>query len=132
MPKIVLGSRPKNFKRLVKFPMLDGTVGQISMHYKYRTRAEFGELIDSRVNAARDVKVTDGADDDIRPSALGKTMQEINEANAEYVLEIAEGWDLESPFSKESLLQLSDEVPGAVMSIMNEYQRVIQEGRLGN
>ena len=52
MAKIKLGNRPKNFKRIVKFQMLEGGEGAIECVYKYRTRKEFGEFIDGIMEAA--------------------------------------------------------------------------------
>ena len=49
--KIKLGSRPKSFTRIVKFPMLEGGEGSIECTFKYRTRSEFGVFIDALVES---------------------------------------------------------------------------------
>ena len=50
--KIKLGNRPKSFKRIVTFDMLEGGKGSIECIYKYRTRSEFGVFVDALMEAA--------------------------------------------------------------------------------
>jgi hypothetical protein len=52
MAKITLGQRPKTFSKTVSFPMLDGTTGQITVKYRYRTRKEYGSMVDQMVAEA--------------------------------------------------------------------------------
>ena len=54
MAKITLGKRPATIVRTVKAPLLDGTEGSMQVHYRYRTRQEWGELIDRRTAEARE------------------------------------------------------------------------------
>lgn len=128
MAKIKLGNRPKNFKRVIKFPMLDGTTGAIEMTYKYRTRTEFGTFIDDMLEKAGGVK-TDVADEKF---SMAELMAKSADSNADYVLQVAEGWDVDAEFDKESIEQLGDEVPAAINAIMETYRTAITEGRLGN
>lgn len=126
MAKIVLGTRPKNFKAKVTFPLLDGTEGVIEMSFRYRTRTEFGALIDALMEDA-------GAGD--QPEAklsLAEALVKTRDTNADYILKVADGWNLEEKFSVENVAQLCDEFPAAAMAIMNTYRAAITEGRLGN
>ena len=59
---------------------------------------------------------------------MGKTSAK----NAEYLLKVLDGWNLDEEISKATLEQLSDEVPSAVTAIMEAYRLSILEGRLGN
>jgi len=127
MAKITLGQKPKAFKRQVSFPMLDGTTGQIEMTFRYRTRSEFGTFIDEMLADAGREK-TPNPDDFSMHDLMSKTA----EANADYVIKVAEGWDLQDEFTRANVVQLSDEVPAAVLSIMEAYKTAITEGRLGN
>lgn len=127
MAKIKLGNRPKNFKRIVKFPMLDGTTGQIEMTYKYRTRKEFGEFIDALLKKAGETNKAEGAE-----FSMAELMEKTAGSNADYILDVAEGWDVDAEFTKENLEQLSDEVPAAAAAIMEQYRAAVTEGRLGN
>lgn len=130
MAKIKLGARPKSFKRIVKFPMLEGGEGSIEVTYKYRTRKEFGAFIDEW----RDAAVAEGekpVDPDAKFS-LSDLYAKTAGSNAEYVLKIAEGWNLDEDFTAANVQQLADEVPAAVAAIMEAYQAAITEGRLGN
>lgn len=133
MAKVILGARPKSFSKTVEFPMLDGTVGSIKVDYIYRTRTEFGELIDG-INGESKAKADLPPTVDQVPVAfsLEKHSAETIAANADYILKIANGWDLDSEFSRASLIQLGDEVPAAHQAIMDTYRLAITEGRLGN
>lgn len=127
MAKIVLGKRPQSFKHVVKFPMLDGTQGAIEVTYKYRTRTEFGQFIDKIMADAGVDKPADG-----EVFSLEKLMEKTAGSNADYLLQVLEGWDLDVALSHESAQQLADEIPGAANAIMESYRAAITEGRLGN
>lgn len=122
--KIKLGQRPSGFKRTVTFPMLDGTEGMIEMSYRYRTRREFGQLVDETFAGAK----PDAAETFSLESVMARTAT----ANSEYILKIADGWNLDEPFGAASLEQLNDEVPAAVAAIMEDYRIAVTEGRRGN
>lgn len=128
MAKIVLGARPKHFKRTITFPMLDGTTGSMEVTYKYRTRKEFGVFIDSILEAAGEK--TGQAEDE--KFSMAKLMEKTAGANADYVLQVIEGWNLDADLYRESVEQLADELPAAVNTIMETYRTAITEGRLGN
>ena len=129
MATIKLGARPKAFKRAVSFPMLDGTTGTIEVSFKYRTRKEFGEFIDGIMAAASSPGQKPAADE---PFSMAALMEKTAGANADYVLQVADGWNLDEPLNHATVEQLSDEVPAAVTAIMETYRIAITEGRLGN
>ena len=52
--------------------------------------------------------------------------------DAQLVLQIAKGWDLEDPFTTESLEDLEDQFGGALTAMVNAYDRAIYQGQLGN
>lgn len=128
MAKIKLGARPKSFKRKVEFAMLDGTVGVIEVEFKYRTRTEFGRMIDELLETA---KASTDAPADVK-AEMFELMSRTTEANADYVLQIAQGWNLDEEFNRENIQQLGDEIPAAVAAIMADYRSAVTEGRLGN
>ena len=128
MAKIKLGARPKNFKRVIKFPLLEGGEGAIEVVYKYRTRKEFGEFIDGLVDAAK-VKVTP---DEGETFSMAAFMEKTAGSNSEYILQVIEGWNLDEEFSASNVQQLADEFPAAANAIMETYRVAITEGRLGN
>lgn len=129
MAKIKLGNRPKNFKRVVKFPMLDGTEGAIECVFTYRTRAEFGAFIDTIMDAAG-IKVA--PTDDEHKFSLRDVMEKTRDTNAEYIMKVVEGWNLEEDYTLANVQQLCDELPGAATAIMEAYRAAVTEGRLGN
>lgn len=140
MAKIILGQRPKSFKRTVNFKQIDGTPGTIEVDYTYRTRTEFGKFTDgirAQVKAEDEVQL-----DKIKALAAQKqpipelTQSEIvareNETNVRYVMGCIGGWNLDVPFDKAAVAQLADEVPAAVIGIIADYRDAITEGRTGN
>lgn len=130
MAKIVLGNRPKDFKKIVKFPMLDGTEGAIECIYKYRTRKEFGVFIDGLLDAA---KVNTAAGTDGEPKfSMAELMEKTAGSNADYILQVLDGWNLDEKLSPASAQQLADELPAAAAAIMESYRIAITEGRSGN
>ena len=126
--KIKLGNRPKSFKRVVTFDMLEGGKGSIECIYKYRTRSEFGVFVDALMEAA-------GAQDQ-QPEGEKFSMRELMErtagANADYILDVLEGWNLDEDLSKPNVQQLSDELPAAAIAIMETYRTACIEGRAKN
>ncbi|MEP6587508.1 MAG: phage tail assembly chaperone [Polaromonas sp.] len=125
--KITLGSRPKSFKSNVQFPMLDGTTGSISISYRYRTRREFGKFIDALLEAAGETPKLD--DEKFSMAAL---MEKTAGNNADYILQVVEGWDVEADLTHENVQQLADELPAAVSAIMEQYRAAITDGKAKN
>ena len=128
MAKVKLGARPKNFKRNVEFDMLDGTKGNIECVYKYRTRSEFGAFVDEMVDKANPAN----PDETPKQFSMTELMEKTKDTNADYLLKVLDGWNLDEELSRESLQQLADEVPAAVGAMMETYRAAILQGRLGN
>ena len=146
MAKITLGKRPATIVRTVKAPLLDGTEGSMQVHYRYRTRQEWGELIDRRTAEARERNAArEEADRTARslqqlkdepipdtPFSVATLQAETVAATAGYIMEIVDGWNLDEPFDLEAVTQLCDELPGMAQAIVDDYRAAITEGRLGN
>jgi Phage tail assembly chaperone len=130
MAKITLGKRPKSFKRKLTIPMLDGTDATIEVSYVYRTRTEFGAFVDELFTAAG-VQPSSQADEDVKFS-LEAALQRTRDTNADYILKIADGWDLDIAYSRDAVVQMCDELPGAALQIIDAYRLAVTEGRLGN
>lgn len=124
MAKVVLGQRPKNFKREVSFPMLDGVEGVITCVFKYRTKTEFGAFIDQLFT---DAGVAPGSD-----ISIAGLMARTVEKNGRYLIDILEGWDVDKDLTLTTAQQLADELPGGAAAIMEAYRQAVVEGRLGN
>lgn len=127
MAKIQLGKCPTSFKKPVTFPMLDGTTGVIEITYRYRTRKEFGLFIDKMMTAAGKVKQPDP-----EKFSMAELMAKTAGANADYILQVITGWDLDAELTDKNVQQLADELPAAATAIMDAYRVAITEGRLGN
>lgn len=128
MATITLGKAPKNFRKIVKVPMLDGTEGTVECLFKYRTSVEYGAFIDGLTSAASaEAPKPEGA-----PYSLKDTLARKTEKNGDFLLQILDGWNLDVEFSKDAAQQLCDELPGAADAIFDTYRVAIIEGRLGN
>lgn len=130
--KIKLGARPKSFKRIVKFPLLEGGEGAIECNYKYRTRTEFGIFIDQMVAAAEAAGAKKEAEGGAEKFSMTDLMERTAGQNADYILDVLDGWNLDEDLNKVTVQQLADEIPAAAIAIMDAYRAAITEGRLGN
>lgn len=131
MAKIVLGKRPTTFKKIIEIPMLEGGKGSVEMTYRYRTRTEFGAFVDQLIESAGVAPPVSQADEDVKFS-LGKALTATRDKNADYILQICEGWNLDVEFSRDAVVQMCDELPAAALSIIDSYRAAVTEGRLGN
>ena len=155
MPKITLGKPPKTWNLDVKFTMLDGTEGVIPCTFKYRTRRQYGEFIDSMTRAAgeaarkaaenarraaaeRAAEDASATSDDVANAAaaadvtLEAFFSRAIEQNVEFLLGVLDGWGLDIEFTREGLDQLCNEIPGGAAAVMAAYRAGSVEGRLGN
>lgn len=136
MSKIKLGTRPKNFKSTVKFSMIEGGQAYIECLFKYRTRKEFGEFIDKMMDAAK-VRPVLGEDGEAKFS-IQELMERTAGSNADYILQVLDGWDVTDEGDKPvalslvNLQQFANELPGGAAAIMEAYRAAISEGKSGN
>lgn len=128
MAKIKLGNTPKVFKSVpVKFTMPDGGSGVIPTVYNYRTRTGFGEYLNKLFATSDAIRPADGeALDFVDLFAKG------GERTVTQLLDAIDSWDFEYPLTKETLMQLNDEVPAAVAALGEAYRAACVEGKLGN
>jgi hypothetical protein len=131
MAKIKLGARPKTFTHSITVPMPEGGTASVQMLYRYRTRSEFGGFVDNLISAAGTPAPADQTDQAVAFS-LRQALEATRDTNADYILAIAEGWNLDEEFNRANLVQLCDELPGAAMAIIEQYRAALTEGRLGN
>lgn len=125
MAKITLGKRPQHIESTVTAALPDGTVGSIRARYKYRTRTEFGAMIDERMAEAK----TGEAPTEF---SVADMQRRARDANAAYLLDILAGWDLDVELGIESATQLCDEAPAMAQALIDGYRLAVTEGRLGN
>lgn len=126
MAKIKLGAKPEAFKPIpVKFTMPDGSEGLITATFRYRTRAEFGALMNELGTATTPTR-PDGSLD------FAALYRSITEKNAKHLLDSLSSWDLDEPLTMDNVLALANEVPAACAALSTAYSAACQEGRLGN
>ena len=130
MAKIKCGARPKHFARTIIITMPEGGKGTVEMSYIYRTRSEFGKFVDELLDGAG-VKSKGSTDEDVKFS-LREVLEKTRDQNADYILKIADGWNLEEEFTRDNIAQLCDELPAAAIEIIEGYRAAVTEGKLGN
>ena len=133
MPKFNLGKAPVNFKRAVLIDMFDGSQDSIEMTFKYRSRTEYAKLMDDVIFAAKNKNiVSDDKTAADKQDTFLSLLSEQDELSVDYVLQIAEGWDLSNEFNKATLKEIKNKFPGAIEAIIEAYRVSILEGRLKN
>lgn len=124
---IKLGARPDTFaQQSVTFSLPDGTQGKIKYKPKFRTRSEFGEMMDE---LGADRGEMPAADDDTR---WAQVFAQGSESNGKFLHAMLVSWDAEIELSLESLTQFSDELPGGASAILEQYRLLCVNGKLGN
>ncbi|MGC3984836.1 MAG: phage tail assembly chaperone [Pseudorhodoferax sp.] len=126
MAKITLGKRPESFRRKVTFPLIEGGDGVIMCDFKYRTKSEFGQFLDQMSSDAGVVP------EEGKPLSIGDLMAKTVDRNADYLLDVLKGWDVDADLTRDNAAQLANELPGACVAIMEAYRLAVVEGRLGN
>lgn len=138
--RVTLGKRPETFTAFVSALLPEGGEGTIEVTYRYRTRSEFGALLDKRqadaeafdARAAAEAKAARDRGEQVPEKTAGDLHNMMRDAMATHILEIATGWNLPEPFDLQHVTQLCDELPGMARAIVDRYRDAIVEGRLGN
>lgn len=115
MRKIVLGNNPKNYESDVEVTLEDGDKTEITVIYKYRTRTEMAEFLESlSIDPTKQIELLD------MKNAVKNTQQSL-EQDAEMLLDIMDGWNVDIELTKENLMQFCNELPQAAMDILIHY-----------
>lgn len=124
---IKLGNTPKTFKKsVVKFRMPDGSNGVINAVFKYRTRTQFGEFLNT-VFADAGEKAPEGETPDFE-----KLFAATKDKNADHLILALDSWDVDAELTLDSLKLLSNEIPAASIALMEAYNNACTQGKLGN
>lgn len=150
MPKIKLGNRPKSFPHDLTVPMLDGTDGEMTVHYVYRTRKEFAAFVDAhmeavkaaaeaelaaekaKIEADKAASIDQVADGIKLPVAESLLSGRVMESQTNFIMGAVQGWNLDIPFDREAVEELVSELPRVAAAIIQTYRTAMIEGRLGN
>jgi hypothetical protein len=137
MKKFVLTAPPETFKRDVIIDMHDGSQASLQIEFKYRSRSEYAQFIDSIIaNAKKSAEAEKPKTEDESLQDKELTMQEIlnqqGDLAIETIMQIAVGWELSDKWNKKSLSELHDKFPGAFNAINNAYSASVVHGQLKN
>jgi hypothetical protein len=127
MAKLVLGKTPATFKPFnVKFVLPDGQDDQLLVTFKYKTRSQFAQFLNSLFVEAGEVKPEAEKIDFEALFAKG------GEKTVSHLSQIIEAWDLDEPINGKTLAALHDQAPAAAAAMTQAYSAACTEGRLGN
>lgn len=125
MAKIKLGNAPKNFKRKITIELLDGTKGDVEFSFVYRTRSEYAELMDKTLAEESGVEVP-------KNETAAQAFERIGAGTVDFILAIADGWDLDDEFNAENIKTLIDTFPAITPAASEVYRHAVLEGRTKN
>lgn len=133
MAKIRLGAPPATFKPFpVKFTMPDGSEGAILATFKYRSRKDFGKLLNAMFAVVGKEIPAAAPDAEAKPIDFEALFAETGEKNAEHLLASLFAWDLDGELTLDNLQAVCDEYPAGAAALMAAYSRACNEGHLGN
>jgi hypothetical protein len=117
--------------------MHDGSQASLQIEFKYRSRSEYAQFIDSIIaNAKKSAEAEKPKTEDESLQDKELTMQEIlnqqGDLAIETIMQIAVGWELSDKWNKKSLSELHDKFPGAFNAINNAYSASVVHGQLKN
>lgn len=158
MAKIATLQRPGPFKKTVAIPLPEGGTADVVFTFKYRKRSELAALQDAAVEAVRqaaadaDAKAAAAraaAAPDIPADTAAPVEQAVPAASepvefhtkftaalitngAQYLVDVADGWDLAEPLTLETAREFCDLYAGAVTAVSRAYTDALTDARLGN
>lgn len=132
MAKLILGKAPKTFQKEIIVPLLNGESAEINFTFKFKTRDEYAKLIDKLMAAESPTSTKSKKTVEEKALSLAETFAKVSESTINFILEIAEGWDLDDAFNKSTVAQLMNEFPGSTAAISEGYRQAILEGRVKN
>ena len=122
---VTLGKTPECFPATtVEVTLPDGTKCVIPLVYKYRTKKQYGVWLDE-IGAQK-------SGDEGQEFTWAKHFEGESSVKAEKALDALHSWGLSEPLNKESLVQLDDECPAAMVAILRAYGETCRGERLGN
>lgn len=132
--KLVLNARPANIKRTVSFDRVDGGRAQIPVSYVYRTRSEFAKAVAEHAELAKvdaEALIAKATAEDRVPTVEEEDAMLVR-SHVKWLMTSLDGWGLDAEFNEENVHQLAVVFPAGVQAIIDDYSRVMKQGRLGN
>ncbi|MFT3815438.1 MAG: phage tail assembly chaperone [Acidovorax sp.] len=139
----LLGAQPAEFDLPITLEKLDGETLEFAIRAKTMRKSQWAAIRDERQRAIlQSVKTPD--DEDTATPFIDKALalldtrgeaamsKEAAARDAAAVLHFAVSWPAEQPLNAGTLIDLEDELPGSLETIIAAYNRAIYQGRLGN
>lgn len=116
------------FPMPMKIKRLNGTVTEVEVIAKTMKKTDWAALRDAHMNVEK-VAAEDG---ETPRFSFVKAVSEDIRKGAALILQCVASWDLEDPFTVESLVELEDAFGGTLARFLGDYDAAIFHGRLGN
>ncbi len=131
--KYKFGAAPKDFPKTVDIVLLNGEVSEIKFNFKYRTRSEFADLIDQNIAEAKErAEASEKDEKKASEITIASMYAQMDQIGVDFIMKIADGWDLDEPFSAAALARLENENPGSMTEIAAVYRASVAEPRTKN
>jgi hypothetical protein len=159
--KLSIGAPPESFKHTLTILLPGNEEADLTVEYIYRTKQQFVEMADKQGEIAKARReelekstikhISMSADawaeldiyskqqhmaDYLSSGKRGKghksDVKEQMQREAESVLQIAKGWDLENEFNLDNLIAFEDRYPGVLLAITQGYNAALFDIRLKN
>lgn len=128
--KINLSQAPEAFSHPVKLELPNGDEAEIVIEYIYREKLEYGKWIDEQLTKQKDKKTAEKDKKKEFDSSIHDLMAEQMQLDAEGLLEVAKGWDLQEPFTQENIVKFENKYPGVIQAIATAYPAALYATRL--
>lgn len=128
MAKVILGKRPEAFTTKVEIPMLDGSTDEVKFEFHTRSRTEHAATMDAHREEVQEKTKVKSGDKFSLEGFVGVHV----DADADLILKLAKGWDLDDSFTKENVVRFINDFGGASQRTVEACRLAINEGIVKN
>ena len=126
----IIGSRAPEFHLPVAIKQLGGEEVTIGFTVKALRKTEWAALRDASMGTPQE-RSADESEIETKFSFVNLVNGGMSDT-ADLVMKFADGWELDDPFTHQSLVEMEDQLGGSLALTLQAYDAAIFHGRLGN